>query len=207
MTCDEHQARYLAAGPEPAWAAPLARCEACRVAQPDLDGLRRRLGDPGLWQSPDPAIEDRVVASITGTPKAGSTPAKSRGVWAIAAVAAMLTLLAGVVTVAGSRPDWDVGLAAVEAPPGASAVMSGWNTESGTRLRLEVEGIDPLDPGFYYEIWLTSADGSHVSAGTFRSSGTIDAWVAVTRADFPRIRVTVGNGSDPGPSARVLFDT
>lgn len=206
MTCDELQARYLAEGPETAWEAHLGGCEACRVARPDLDGLRRRLSDPGLWQWPDPALESRVVASIAGAPHAGDAPARSRRAWAIAAVAALLTILVGVVG-ASTRPDWEVGLEAVAAPPGASAVMHGWNTESGTRLRLEIEGIDSLEQGSYYEIWLTSADGSHVSAGTFRSGGTIDAWVAVTRADFPRIRVTVGTGSDPGPSARVVFDT
>ena len=34
---------------------------------------------------------------------------------------------------------------------------------------------------------MTSPSGQHVSAGTFREAGRIEAWSGVRRSDFPRI--------------------
>ncbi len=38
---------------------------------------------------------------------------------------------------------------------------------------------------------MSSDSGEHVPAGTFRESGQIESWAGVTRADFPRMWITL----------------
>jgi len=110
-------------------------------------------------------------------------------------VAAAIVLLAGVATATAMlRPnddaDWLIALAATTAHPDAAASVRGWNTDTGTRIRITIEGVDDLAGVGLYEPWMTSPDDEHVSTGTFRSTGTIDAWSAVRRVDFPRVWIT-----------------
>jgi len=94
------------------------------------------------------------------------------------------------------------------AHPDAAASVGGWNTDTGTRIPITSEGVDYLAGVGFYEPWMTSPDDEHVSAGTFRSTGTIDAWSAVRRADFPRLWITRESfDGDPSPSGDTVLDT
>jgi len=128
-------------------------------------------------------------------------------------VAAAVVLLAGVATAmamlrTNDDADWQIALAATTAHPDAAASVQGWNTDTGTRIRITIEGVDGLAGVGFYELWMTSPDDEHVSAGTFRSTGTIDAWSAVRRADFPRLWITCEwFDGDPSPSGDTVLDT
>jgi hypothetical protein len=94
-----------------------------------------------------------------------------------------------------------------EAGNGA-VVVQGWLTGQGTRMVLDVSGIEEASPGTYYEIWLTGPDGRHVSAGTFKGPGRVTAFAGVRRADFPRIWITLEPvDGELGPSSTTYFDT
>jgi hypothetical protein len=123
-----------------------------------------------------------------------------------AAVAAVL--LATVAVVRINAPDWQTTLVATELAPGATAVVSGWNTATGTRLEIDVSGVPEVGPDSYYEIWMTAPDRRHVSAGTFRGPGHVYAWSGVTRAEFPRIWITLEpTDGDESLSGETVLDT
>jgi hypothetical protein len=126
----------------------------------------------------------------------------------IPAAALVAVLVAGTLLLP-SRADWKFNLAAVGEGRGASATVAGWNEDQGTRLRIEISGVAQSPPGHYYEIWLTSPEGLHVSAGTFRGDGVIEATVGVRRSDFPRLWITLESveDGDAGPSSETYFDT
>jgi hypothetical protein len=105
----------------------------------------------------------------------------------IGVVAASLVIVHG----RADGADWELSLYANDSVPGAEVSVHGWNTGTGTRLRLDVEGLAPAGPSEYYAIWMSSIEGQHVPAGTFRESGRIEAWSGVTRSDFPRIWITL----------------
>ncbi|MDJ0791879.1 MAG: anti-sigma factor [Acidimicrobiia bacterium] len=216
MTCDQFQAAYLADGPTEAWDKHVATCDACRAAQPELAGLRTTLENPDLWQSPSPAVEDAVLAAITGT-SSGSPdrahepshrwPRSRHWVAAAASVAAVLALVVGITALRSDPADWSTELVASGAFGEATAVIDGWNTETGTRMELTVTGVENVAGTGFYEIWMTSPEGETVSAGTFRSSGDIATWSGVLREDFPRIWITFETDTDPAPSGEIVFDT
>ena len=180
---------------------------------PFLDATRVSLADPVLWESPPTDGVDRLLASISSTTRA-NVPTRGRRRWFVPsyAAAAVVLLAVAATTIAILRPtddaDWQVALVPLSAFPDAVASVEGWNTDTGTRMRITIEGIDDLADGGFYEVWMTSPDGQHISAGTFRSAGTIDTWSAVRRADFPRLWITLESfDGDPSPSAQTVLDT
>jgi hypothetical protein len=208
VTCDDHRARFLAEGATPAWSGHAGTCVACRAVVPELDSLRRRLADPDSWQSPGPGVEERVLDAVAGS-HGRRRPGQERPRWwvAVAVAAALVLVVAGGLALNRDRPDWSLRLEAVDVPIGAGAVISGWNTAAGTRLELIVSGLPPAEGHGYYEIWMTSPDGAHVSAGTFRAGGRISTWAGVTRAEYPRIWITLEAGAGPDSSRTVIFDS
>ena len=126
-----------------------------------------------------------------------------------AAFAAIVAVVAVVVSGSGSEhPDFQFELAGTRAAPAASATVYGWDEAAGTRLELDVEGLPPSGPDAYYAVWMTSADGRHVAAGTFRSSGTVWAWSGVTEVEFPRVWVTLEpNDRDESLSGPAVLDS
>lgn len=208
MNCEDTQARYLTGEFDDAMRSHLSSCPACRSALAGLDRLREALADPQLWEEPPPELADRVTASVL-------VEACPRGVgsWGLRRLAAAVAV---VVVVAGGllgwrawemRPDWEVELVPTPAAPTAAVVVAGWNTDTGTRMELDVSGLPPARDGFY-EVWLTDEEGRHISAGTFRDSGTVTVWAGVRRSDFPRIWITLEPiDDDPGPSAVTVLDT
>ncbi len=210
MSCEAFQARFLAGEVAVGREGHLAACAACRSAIGGLEALRDRLADPLLWEEPEADLGMRVVAAVAGEAEAARVRRRTRGtpVW-VAAVAAVAVVAAGAVGLTRYRaPDWEVALVPTGAAPVAVAEVAGWNTDRGTRMELEVRGLETLGPDAYYEVWLTSSDGRHVSAGTFRGSGEVTLWVGVRRADYPRIWVTLEPADgDPAPSGRTVLDT
>jgi len=104
-------------------------------------------------------------------------------------------------------PDWEVAVPGTELAPGASAVAKGWIGESGTRLVVAVEGLEPAPDGFVYEFWL-SKGRLHNSAGTFTAGGELELRSGVSRAEFPRLWVTLEPlDEDEGPTTHTVLDT
>jgi anti-sigma-K factor RskA len=163
------------------------------------------LMEPSIWEEPSDHLVGRIFERVENITR-GSGSSRPRWLWAGAA--AVLVVLVGAVVLANDdAPDWSIPLVAIVADSGTSAVVNGWNTSTGTRMELHVAGITPAPDGHYYEIWMTAPDGRHVSAGSFRGEGTVSAWAAVRRSEFPRIWITLEKMDDNlGPSPTTYFD-
>lgn len=91
--------------------------------------------------------------------------------------------------------------------PAATSTVEGWNTDSSTRMLLTVDGLDTSLTGYVYEFWLSQGP-LQISAGTFTGSGEIELWSGMSRADFPRLWVTLEPlDEDESPSGRTVLDT
>lgn len=199
MNCDQYRAALLAG--DPVGSDHLSTCASCRVEHQTLLQQRELLADPALWEEPKRRIVDLVVAEV-----AGQSKPKPR--WFLAAVVAGPLVILGLsATLWMVRADWRVSVPATEEARGATAMISGWNTDMGSRLLLEVNNLPPAPPRHFYEVWFTS-DQTHVSAGTFHTSGRFELWAGVQRRDYPRIWITLepADGYN-GPSPLTVFDT
>jgi hypothetical protein len=213
MRCEEFQGSYLAGEISTAGEAHLPGCAACQRATPVLDVLRARLSDPAVWESPGSELRPRVIGAVVGASRPVGVSRRYARRWWFAGAAAALVI--GVVAASlvmtrdrADGADWELALYANDSVPGAVVSVHGWNKGTGTRLRLDVEGLPPAGPSEYYAIWMTSIDGQHVPAGTFRESGRIEAWSGVTRADFPRIWITLEpDDGDERLSGATVVDT
>ena len=209
MNCEHHRAEHIAGGSVAAFDRHVSTCPACKCAAPELDATRRALGDPALWESPPSDGIDRLLGTIrAGAPRKDAGPRRLTMV--AAAVVVLLAGLAAGIAVLGpnDEPDWQIALSATSSYAGAEASIQGWNTETGTRMRVDISGVDGLADEGFYELWMTSPDGEHISAGTFGSGGTVDTWSAVRKADFPRLWITrEAFDGNPGPSGETVLDT
>ena len=200
MRCDEFHRSYLEGDVSTEREAHLRGCADCQRVTPELDVLRARLGDPAVWEPPGPELRTQVVGAVVSAARPATvSPSVSRRMmrrWLIAGAAAALVVgvVAASLVLIPSRADsadWELTLYANRASPGAVVEVQGWNTANGTHLRVDVDGLAPAGPNEYYAIWMSSISGQHVPAGTFRESGRIESWSGVTRADFPRIWITL----------------
>lgn len=185
-------------------ASHLAVCPQCRVRVEPAEGLGRRLSDPLLWEEPPNGLRDQVLVAVAGESSARQRR-PYRWIVGMAAVLAVV-VLAGIRL--GDRPDWSIALAPGTDASDAAATVEGWNTEHGTRMVVEVAGLEPTGRDAYYELWLTAPDGRHVSAGTFRTSGRFEMMAGVRRSDYPRLWITREPADDdPGPFPETVLDT
>ncbi len=133
-----------------------------------------------------PEVLDGVLAEIT--PAGRHT---SRWRW-IAAVAVLVAVL-GVGSVVIDRPDPpDFTLAGTELAPTAEADVRVVETPAGVVLRLEIAGLEPAEPGSYYQGWVVSDDAA-VSVGTFHmrgGDGRVAFWSGVDLSDYPELIIT-----------------
>ena len=160
-----------------------------------LDSVRRALGDPNTWETPPQSVADGVIAEI----RAASSPFEAtprRPTWrrfgyAVAGVTVVILLLAFFGTLdRGTR----VALEGTELLPEASGTAFLQDTDAGWSIRLEVEGLPPAEPGFYYEGWVWSDEGDGVSIGTFHlRNGTrpLNLWAGVDVEEYPAIWVSL----------------
>ena len=94
MRCDDLSAAYLADDLTENERRHLAGCAACRQEQPMLDGGRRLLADSGMWEEPDPRLEERVVALISEPAPVPASPPTRRWSWWVPATASVIGVLA-----------------------------------------------------------------------------------------------------------------
>ncbi|HEX2152633.1 MAG TPA: anti-sigma factor [Acidimicrobiia bacterium] len=181
----------------------LAVCPQCRMRVASSEALGRHLRDPLIWEEPPDELADRVVATV-----AGEAVAKDRRPrWWVFGVAAALALVVAIGLTMSNQPDWTVALAPAPQAPGAAATVSGWNMEHGTKMMVEVSGLEHSGSDAYYEMWLTAPDGRHVSAGTFRMSGRFEMMAGVRRTDYPRLWITLEPAdNDPSPYPHMVLD-
>jgi hypothetical protein len=182
-----------------------------------------RTAATGAAGLPIPGARDRTGAgrdhpSERTHPRSRSRERARRRRWSLAngwvvagmgaAVAAVVALIAILVSgSSGPHPDFEVALIGTRNAPAATAHVYGWNDAAGTRLKIDIDGLPPSGPDAYYTIWMTSPDGRHVPAGTFRSSGVVWGWAGVTEAEFPRIWVTLEpNDHDESLSGPAVLD-
>lgn len=185
-------------------AAHLEICPQCRVRLPAAETLGRHLRDPLLWEDTPEYLAESIVEHIAGE----TQPRQPRRRWWILGMAAAVALVVlGLAQLTG-RPDWTVQLRGGPAAPGAAATISGWNVEEGTRMVLDIRGLDPAPRDSYYELWLTAPDGRHVSAGTFVKAGQVEVSAGVRRSEFPRLWITREPADDdPAPFPETVLDT
>jgi Anti-sigma-K factor rskA len=196
MTCDEFRRSYLEHVVPAAAEEHLRGCSDCQRVTPELDLLRARLGDPAVWEAPGADLRLQVVGAVVSAAHPQRPSRWSRGRWWMAGGAAALVLAVVVASLVviqtpADGADWELSLYTKTASPDAVVLVHGWNTDTGTHLQVDVDGLAPAGPNEYYAIWMTSVDGRHVPAGTFTESGRIEAWSGVKRSDFPRIWITL----------------
>jgi hypothetical protein len=127
-----------------------------------------------------------------------------------AAVAALLAAAAVVIGIVVTRGPvtTDVALAGTRLAPAASAVAKLHATPSGLAIELDVAGLPPSPPGFYYQAWMKGPHGL-VTIGTFHlrgGPGTVELWSAVTLAGYPTITVTrEPEDGNPASSGQVVL--
>jgi len=185
--------------------AHLEVCPNCRLRMASAEKLGEYLRDPLFWETPDPRLRERVVEGVA---REKHQPRPGRRNWWWLGVAAVVVITVGVAALLQRGPDWVEELEPMPAAPQASARVSGWNMDYGTKRMIEVAGLDPTGPNAYYEIWLTAPDGRHVSAGTFRMSGRFEVMAGVRRSEFPRIWITLEPADDdPAPNPQTVLDT
>ena len=192
MTSDDDRIAYLAGDPG-------------RAVGPgdreDLDGLRASLADPSMWEEPDPALEDRVVAAVAAASGAHRSPAprvrsrrfRPRLLYpALAAAAVVVAVAVGVIVHdAGHAPTrFTAALTATGLAPGARGDATLTQTTAGWRIDLAVSGLARLDHGRYYEAWLKNPAGILVPVGTFNQGPNVSLWAGVSPVDFPTLTVT-----------------
>jgi len=213
MNCDEFRSAVLGGQEDESTRAHEATCAACHSHTADLRAAAAALADPVVWEEPSPELGAQIEALIGSAAKRGDGPAVSSPKWrprwiAVAGIAASLIVVLAVFGLSRSpAPDWEVALPATDLAPGAVSTVQGWNEDSGTRMIVAIEGLAPAPDGFVYEFWLS--DGPiHISAGTFRTGGEIELWSGVSRADFPRLWITLEEvDEDESPSRHTVLDT
>jgi len=197
--------------------------------------LRVLLASPDLWSEPPGGLLDQITASIgrertvlAGPPPAAVTWSAANAANAAntarkdsrrrarmrrsagAAVAALLAAAAVVISIVITRGPvtTDVALAGTRLAPAASAVAKLHATPSGLAIELDVSGLPPSPPGFYYQAWMKGPHGL-VTIGTFHmrgGPGTVELWSAVSLAAYPTITVTrEPEDGNPASSGQVML--
>jgi hypothetical protein len=193
----------------------------------ELDELRGLLRAPATWAQPDPGLEDRVVAAITGGAqarpagdRARRTPllrrrALGRPIYALAGFATAAAAVAAVVlavtvnSTSPARQELAMVISGTGLAPSAHGSATLTKTSSGWRIALSATGLRRLANGRYYEAWLKNAAGVLVPVGTFNDARQVTLWAGVPPPEFPSLTVTEqhANGNPASSGRRVLSGT
>lgn len=233
MSCEDFQGQMLAGVDSSDLRTHLASCETCQKAQPALAEGATMLNDEAMWLPPSEELEDKIIDMLVSDGAAGSDEGIPRGdeapppalhavddlpepgarrrntpnVWALLGVAAVIVAAFLIFATGRPDPDWSVQVAGGPAAPTATAIVDGWNTDSGTRLLVQMRGLEDAPDGFFYELWMSKGP-LHISGGTFTGTTDVELWAGVTRGDFPRIWITLEPiDEDESPSGEVVLDT
>jgi Anti-sigma-K factor rskA len=214
MRCEETRAAMLSGSDVEPVRQHLATCRACRSEQPMWARLSSTLSSHSLWEEPSSDLSQRILQTVRGYDERSHADTRVQrdhrrtALFAAVAVTVLIALAGTFFATRSLSADWEMALATSEELPEATAFIRGWSTPTGTRMVLDIRGIEDAPPGAYYEIWMTAPDGRHVSAGTFSGSGRVTAFAGVRRADYPRIWITLEVANDDlGPSPETYFDT
>jgi hypothetical protein len=214
MRCEEARAAMLSGSDVEPVRQHLVTCQVCRSEQPMWAKLSSTLSSHSLWEEPSSDLSERILQTVRGQDERShadkrAQPEHQRTALFVGVAVTLLIALAGTFFATRSlSADWEMTLASSEELPEATAVIRGWSTSMGTRMVLDINGIEDAPSGSYYEIWMTAPDGRHISAGTFSGSGRVTAFAGVRRADYPRIWITLETADDDlGPSPETYFDT
>jgi hypothetical protein len=201
-----------------------------------LEGLRALLADPGLWDEPDPALEDAVVTAVTAEASApsaegiappqppGAATAKvipmeprrrrwSRSLVVVGAAAATVIVVAAALLLSGRDTDdaesFAMSLEPTEEIPGASGRATLTRTDSGWRIELDATGLPRLDSGEFYQGWLRDEGGTLVPIGSFNEGADVVLWAGVSPLEFSTLTVTreSADGNQESSGVRVLVGT
>ena len=181
----------------------------------DLELLDDLLAHPSTWVEPAPDLEDLVVWAVAEAAPAPSRPSaitrswrRTASVLAVAATIAIAVVVGAVVLRdSPSSADYAGRLQATGLAPGARASTHITRTDAGFRVVLDARGLQPLDRGEFYEVWLKNAAGTLVPIGTFSSSDDrVTLWSGVSPEDFPTVTITIESNDNNQASSgqRVL---
>ena len=210
MTSQPWLAEYLEQGaqvPGP-YAPDAASADAARR-------LRALLTDRDGWAEPPAGLLGQITATID---REQATPTVRDGrrcqikvrrtvrAGAVALLAAAAVVI-GIVVTRGPATT-DVVLAGTRLAPAASATAKLHATPSGLAIELDVSGLPPSAPGYFYQAWMKGPRGL-VTIGTFHmrgGPGTVELWSAVSLADYPAITVTrEPEDGNPASSGQVVL--
>ena len=210
MTSQPWLAEYLERGAEEPgpYAPDAASADAARR-------LRVLLADPDGWAEPPAGLLGQILAGTgTGTGSAAGRDDRRRQIQmrrtvraGAAALLAAAAVVVGIVVTRGPATT-DVTLAGTRLAPAASATARLHGTPSGLAIELDVSGLPPSPPGYYYQAWMKGPRGL-VTIGTFHlrgGPGTVELWSAVSLADYPAITVTrEPEDGNPASSGQVVL--
>ena len=210
MTSQPWLAEYLERGAEEPgpYAPDAASADAARR-------LRVLLADPDGWAEPPAGLLGQIlVGTGTGTGSAAGRDDRRRQIQmrrtvraGAAALLAAAAVVIGIVVTRGPATT-DVALAGTRLAPAASATAKLHATPSGLAIELDVSGLPPSPPGYYYQAWMKGPRGL-VTIGTFHlrgGPGTVELWSAVSLADYPAITVTrEPEDGNPASSGQVVL--
>lgn len=175
-----------------------AHLDGCRHCREELVELQRvastlTLVDPDRLANPPrpPAsLAGDVVAKVAELRqrRIRSTRWRNTVVGGLAAAAVFAIILGIVGVTLGRNDDSSRYVAFSKVPAGVAASAELSPTSWGTQIELEVAGLDT--DGDIYWLWLSTADGDRVAAGTFSGDGTVHMAAALPLDKAARVWVT-----------------
>lgn len=238
MNLDDFIVSSLEPGPpDPEVDALVAAGGEAAALAPELALQRQMLGDARTWEDPPAGLVDDLVAAIASERDGEATPAvvadaggagevtpldaarrrRRPSPWWSALPAAAAAVVVAVLVVGSDGGDGvvagepvQVELAGTELAPDARATAELAEWRSGVRVDLDVEGLPPAAPGFYYQAWVLGPSGP-VAIGTFHLHDVeaVVLWSGVDARPGVVLSITrEPDDGDPEPSGqRVLAGT